>query len=377
MQTDLFYSSWVFLRSRGLLRVWGVAVCRRKPSAALTYGVDMSEKVSTNTQRRRQVRFVVVAVCSVFAFILCAAPLMNGVRWAPLAPVLAFRHLPLAILCLGGIGWTVFALASRKRAAERIGAIAVTCILIGQLIFFASASTTYSPSKPVETGPANVRILIWNTNQDQVQVAVIADLVRRTNPDIIVLPEYFGQISRAVSSALPSGEYKSHWTENSAATIWTDKKLGSYRVVTKGVPAWAGFVAEPTNSASTAPKLVVAHLQRADLVSDGLWNEHLNWVASECDGPNVVAAGDFNTSSENLTNAALGTCHDAATALHATGAGTWPTTLPAFLGTQIDRVMTGMDWIPARFQVLGTEDGAGSDHRPVVVDLVRRRFGSH
>jgi endonuclease/exonuclease/phosphatase family metal-dependent hydrolase len=39
------------------------------------------------------------------------------------------------------------------------------------------------------------------------------------------------------------------------------------------------------------------------------------------------------------------------------------------LGAQIDHVMSTSSWKTVSMKVIGTEDGSGSDHRPIVATL--------
>ena len=65
----------------------------------------------------------------------------------------------------------------------------------------------------------------------------------------------------------------------------------------------------------------------------------------------------------------LGLCHDTASDTGNGSVGTWSTEMPALLGAPIDHVMATPDWEIAGFRVIGSRDGAGSDHRPVVAQL--------
>jgi endonuclease/exonuclease/phosphatase (EEP) superfamily protein YafD len=47
--------------------------------------------------------------------------------------------------------------------------------------------------------------------------------------------------------------------------------------------------------------------------------------------------------------------------------GTWSTSLPPLIGTPIDHIMATANWTPTGSVVLGSLDGSGSDHRPLVV----------
>jgi endonuclease/exonuclease/phosphatase family metal-dependent hydrolase len=89
-------------------------------------------------------------------------------------------------------------------------------------------------------------------------------------------------------------------------------------------------------------------------------------------------AGDFNSTLDHYAGLTaksargdgdLGACHDGARAEKSAAVGTWPTSLPTSLGAPIDHVMASDEWAFTGFRVIGTEDGAGSDHRPVVAQL--------
>jgi endonuclease/exonuclease/phosphatase (EEP) superfamily protein YafD len=64
---------------------------------------------------------------------------------------------------------------------------------------------------------------------------------------------------------------------------------------------------------------------------------------------------------------------DAGDATGNAAVGTWPTNLPALLGAPIDHVMATPGWRITGMRVVTNWDGAGSDHRPIVVQLSPRR----
>jgi endonuclease/exonuclease/phosphatase family metal-dependent hydrolase len=86
-------------------------------------------------------------------------------------------------------------------------------------------------------------------------------------------------------------------------------------------------------------------------------------------------AGDFNSTLDELNSLStkpgsdFGQCTDAGHASHSAAIGTWPTSLPALLGAQIDHVMYTSEWRVVAMHVIRTEDNAGSDHRPIVATL--------
>jgi endonuclease/exonuclease/phosphatase (EEP) superfamily protein YafD len=104
------------------------------------------------------------------------------------------------------------------------------------------------------------------------------------------------------------------------------------------------------------------------------WRSDLRWLTTACGNNNVIMAGDFNSTLDHYTglgidSATIGNCSDAAHATNNAGVGTWPAALPALLGAPIDHVMTTPNWRVTGMRVVQSEDGAGSDHRPVLVQL--------
>jgi endonuclease/exonuclease/phosphatase (EEP) superfamily protein YafD len=108
------------------------------------------------------------------------------------------------------------------------------------------------------------------------------------------------------------------------------------------------------------------------------WRSDLAWIAGLCTSGDVIMAGDFNATVDNMSGlgtdlprgiGVLGTCRDAALEAGRAGLGTWPTSMPAILGAPIDHVLAGGDWETSSFRVIESLDTSGSDHRPVVATL--------
>ena len=254
----------------------------------------------------------------------------------------------------------LFLMRDRRTARVIVAVVAMTlAVVVGLQFARGSATTTEFPEK---TG---LRILSWNTNQDSVDAFEIIRLIALTDPDIVVLPEYFDTLAYGRLSGI--GGFDVLGDESSAASLLISDELGHHSVRTAGVPPWAGFVAATTDP--SAPHIVVTHLQAPSFSDVALWNEHLDWAASECTAPSTILIGDFNATLANLGSDRLGECVDAAATLGASATGTWPTLLPPALGTQIDHVFASSDWTPTYFGVVAGFEG--SDHRPIVVDLVR------
>src|SRR5205085_12682675 len=70
-------------------------------------------------------------------------------------------------------------------------------------------------------------------------------------------------------------------------------------------------------------------------------------------------------------------CRDGALATRNAAVGTWPTSMPALIGTPIDHVLATPNWTFTGFRVLSDDDSAGSDHRPVLDRKSTRLNSSH
>ena len=107
------------------------------------------------------------------------------------------------------------------------------------------------------------------------------------------------------------------------------------------------------------------------------WRAGLQWIAAQCNAPNVIVAGDLNATVDHLSGigansgALIGECQDAAVQANAGAVGTWPATIPAWLATPIDHVLVGSAWTVRGFTVV-TSTAGGADHRPIVAVLDAR-----
>jgi endonuclease/exonuclease/phosphatase family metal-dependent hydrolase len=105
------------------------------------------------------------------------------------------------------------------------------------------------------------------------------------------------------------------------------------------------------------------------------WRADLTFLSQRCSGANLIMAGDFNSTLDELSTLStkpgsdFGQCSDAGYASKSAAVGSWPTNLPPLLGAQIDHVMYTSEWQVASFTVIQAEDAAGSDHRPILTVL--------
>ena len=248
----------------------------------------------------------------------------------------------------------------RVMLSMAVGAVLLLAVPLS--IAMASASTTVAD---IELSHRGISIFSWNTSQISVDEVTLERAMALSGADIVVLPEYFGETAKTVLAQWAKDhQYRAYSQDSSTSSVFVKRSLGRFTVSTKGVPPWAGFVLLP--SSASGPTLGVVHIQRGDLLDDGTYAQHLKWIETLCANPDVIVVGDMNTPPEGLQGIKLGGCRDVSATLGSAASGTWPTALPAALGTQIDRILVGHNWSPIAFGVVGGYDHAGSDHRPIV-----------
>lgn len=236
-----------------------------------------------------------------------------------------------------------------------------------------------------------LRVMTWNTAGEATDPVVIARTAVAMQADIVALPETAIEMGKEVAVAMREmghpmwahyetfGEREDYpdWDANST-TLLISPDLGDYAVVdstasgttnTSSVPS---VVAMPVDGSGPIVVAVHAVAPRQDAMEG--WRDDLQWIADQCSADNVILTGDFNATVDHMDRlgtegGTLGRCHDAASVTGSGAVGTWSTDWPPLLGTPIDHVMATDSWTPVASVVLGTLDDAGSDHRPLVVQL--------
>lgn len=319
------------------------------------------------------------ASVSVAAFVLGAAIVGTTVALeefaAPLVGIAlaiqAFPQIALSVgVCFLAVGCAGAWLGHKKKLAVVMSVtLAVTLACVSTSVLVRSDVVGSASSSAADA----VRILSWNTNQQDVTVEQLQRVVARTRPDVVALPEYFPQVARGSLKELAEAHHmRILGSENSSATLLVAEKLGRYELVrSRSTPAWAGFVARSADKA--APVLLIAHLQRPSIVGAATWASHVRWVREACteDG-NLLAIGDFNGSDANLKSVGVGSCTDAAASVGVDSVGTWPSALPASFGAAIDHVLLSPHWKARSYRVLEDSETVGSDHRPIFATVERR-----
>ncbi len=254
---------------------------------------------------------------------------------------------------------------------------------------------TVASASAAEPEAGSVTVLAWNTLGGAPGADAIADLALAEQADVVTLPETTEATGIAVAEAMRIGG-RPMWVHTLAFDLVSDARsttvlispdLGSYEVsnsATAGPPGNTSVLPSvvATPASGTGPTIVAVHAVAPIRYEMDGWRADLDWLAKQCtftdDTPgNMIMAGDFNATVDHMAgrtsagafSAVLGDCADAATAAGSGAVGTWPTAVPALLGSPIDHVLATPNWRVDGLRVLESLDGAGSDHRPVVATL--------
>lgn len=226
---------------------------------------------------------------------------------------------------------------------------------------------------------AHITVFSWNTMGAKATPAVIAKLALAAHANVVALPETnFGAGKKVAELMAAAGSpmrmlhtqfdpvYYAHST-----VLLIAPNLGNYKLKTD-----IGSTSSSPSLVAVAPgkpTIIAAHAISPEAVSLSAWRKDLTWLAGRCSQPNVIMAGDFNASIDNLAGlgpAPMGNCGDAALKMGAGAVGTWPSSLPTLLGTQIDHVFYSAEWVATAFEVITTQPSSASDHRPITATLV-------
>lgn len=314
-------------------------------------------------------------------------PQLLGLQRQPIvAQLIAFRTIALA----GGLALALLllllALLSRRARRGAAAALVVVLVFAGAQAAVA-ASRGFGDPAPASTatqGPSSLTVLVWNTRGDAPGAERIARLALAQGADVVSLPET-SEATAARVAVLMRAAGRPMWVHNRyfdtvlkarTTSLLISAKLGRYALdlsagSTRRLPSG---VFRPVNG--NGPVFVAVHPVAPVPGEMSAWRQGLQWIADRCTGSNVIAAGDFNSTLDHWAGLGrgggqLGTCRDGALARGAASLGTWPIRLPIQAGSAIDHVMATPDWTFTGFQVIRTEDNAGSDHRPIVATLQR------
>ncbi len=265
-----------------------------------------------------------------------------------------------------------------------LGGLALVLVAFVALEGVAVGSRGLVPGPLAQPDADAITVLSWNTEGGAMSAATLKGLIEQTQADVVTLPETTEQYANEVRDLLAAdgGQWQlfsaayDHISPARSTSLLVSKRLGDYTANTSTTTTGQlpTIVALPADG--KGPTIVAVHaVAPTDL---GTWRSDLKWLAAECAaGDDVIMAGDFNSTVDHWSHlvdatvpkARLGACLDSAEAGGQGGQGTWPTAVPALLGAPIDHVLHSSGWTVTGFRVIGSEDAAGSDHRPILARL--------
>lgn len=306
-------------------------------------------------------------------------------RTFPVAQIVSFRGLL-------AVGFAVLVVVSLLFAIARpLRGVALSVALIAAVATIANIAVVAGRGVGTETLPAktesSIRVMTWNTAGEATAPETVAQIAVAMDADIVTLPETTIETGERVALAMRDlgnpmwahyTDYPSTRWDAGSTTLLISPELGDYAVIessldgTSNTSTVPSAVAMPTSG--DGPIVVAAHAVAPRQNYMEYWRGDLQWLADQCVDDNVIMAGDFNATIDHMSNLGvdgglLGRCHDGAAETGNGGVGTWSAELPALVGAPIDHVMASSHWKATGSLVLGSMDGSGSDHRPLIVQF--------
>ncbi len=330
-------------------------------------------------------RFIaaLLIVASGAAALVFAWPQLFGLAWTPIiAQVVAMRGLGAAVAVLVALVLTVIALLAIG-VRRFVASLAVIALAFAALNVVVLATRGFGDISFQTEAAGDITVLSWNTLGDEPGAAVIAELALENDADVLALPETTNELGLEIA-ALMKDAGRPMWVHTLAydqvskarsTTLLISADLGEYEVDTESrtTAILPTVLAKPVDG--SGPTFLAVHTVAPLPPMESFWQNDLRWVAKACDDGNVIMAGDFNATLDHFAGMPrsdggdLGACTDAAGASDNAAVGTWPTRLPALLGSPIDHVLATSQWTVTGMRVIESQDDAGSDHRPILVQL--------
>lgn len=321
---------------------------------------------------------LLIAACLLVA---CWPQGLGMEQWPVIAQVVSMRAgvigiaLVLLICFLGLVRWK----RTRAFAASVVTMLLVFSLASGGML----ASRGFGTEPAAEIADGDIMVLSWNTLGDAPGAQAIADVVRDSGADIVTLPETTQATGVEIATQL-GAEGNPFWVLTEEfdpgygalnTTLLVSSSLGAYtyETVVTQTQTLPTIVARPSNG--EGPVIVATHPVAPVPNQMRNWRTDLATVAQLCNtNESVIMGGDFNSTIDHWAQLGqdggdLGRCVDAASSTAAGAVGTWPTWAPSWIGSQIDHVVATPDWTPISTRVIMTLDDAGSDHRPILVQL--------
>ncbi len=329
-----------------------------------------------------------VLVTVIFA---CAAAVVTWPSFFRLEQTLPFAQL----VALRGAVVAVFAVLAvlflLLGAARRVRGFALSMAIVSVVAAIGGGVTLglrgYGAASLPDKQEASVRVMTWNTAGNATGAETIAQTAVAMEADIVALPETAEGVGEEVAVLMRELGHPM-WVHNEAynedvvdgpqawqTTLLVSPRMGDYSVIeasNDGTTMLPTAVAMPVSG--EGPIIVAAHAVAPQARYMDAWRSDLRWLADQCVDDDVIMVGDFNATVDHMSALGaggndLGWCRDAATETGNGAAGTWPASLPTIVGAPIDHVLVSDTWDVSGSIVVTNVDDAGSDHRPLVVQL--------
>ncbi len=328
---------------------------------------------------RRVVTALVLLAVAALLLVVAWPQLFGLQRQAGIAQLASLRGLAAGVAGILVVALLLVALMSR-RARRFAGSVALLLLVFAGVELAVLATRGFGTGSFQTKAAGDITVLSWNTLGDSPGAGEIAKLAIAQRADIVVLPETSYPVAQQVAASMASAGMPMQTfhlsydqiSKSRTTDVLVGTRLGTYRDVSGAhtTDTLPSLVLQPADG--TGPTIVGAHPVSPVPGEMANWRQGLQWLADHCTG-NVIAAGDFNSTLDHYaglgTTGELGACHDGAKATGTAAIGSWPTRLPALVAAPIDHVMATSGWSFVGFRVIESEDGAGSDHRPVVAQL--------
>ncbi|CAN5315321.1 hypothetical protein BH11ACT2_BH11ACT2_21190 [soil metagenome] len=331
---------------------------------------------------RRLLAAVVLIALALVLLVLAWPQLFSLEQSLYVTEAIAFRGALAAGALIGVVLFLLIALLSRaaRQFAASVAVLLLAFSAVTAGLLFDRGVGAVSFQTPAAS---DITVLSWNTLGDAPGAEKIAGLALDQGADVLTMPETTEKLGDAVAAIMakagkPMAVLSVHFDLISKArstTMLVSAGLGDYAIDTKAgnTMQLPSVVAKPVSGAG--PTLIAVHPVAPNTTALPTWRSDLRWLSTACAGSNVIMAGDFNSTIDHVahvphaTGATIGRCADAALATGNGAVGSWPTSIPALLGTPIDHVMATSNWRVTGMRVIQSQDAAGSDHRPIVAQL--------
>ena len=321
------------------------------------------------------------------ALLVIAWPSLFGLTEAPIVAQLVSVRALTSVLAIGA-AFTLALIAVLWAGARRfLAALALLAVIFAGINVAVLSTRGFGDESFPSRAPAELAVVTWNTLGDAPGADRIAALVIAEQADIVVLPETSQDTAVAVAE-LTRLQGRPMWVYSIAfdyvakarsTSVLVSVDLGEYTVddMLGNTSVLPSMILRPVDG--TGPTIIGVH-PVAPLPGElENWRNDLRWVASVCRGEQVILAGDLNATADHFrvvdpeagpAGIGMGDCLNAGLLTGNGAVGTWPTRLPPLLGAPIDHVFVTPDITVTGMRVITTEDGSGSDHRPVVARLI-------